>query len=397
MNNIKIKTFIHTIFIIAIVGISASFWLFWKFDATRFIVEKSEHYRTIANSFFTKKDSDFEIKYGLIKVIDNKKKLSILSSADEIYIITEEDARARVYEKDHTKFIYLQKFGQNNMYQLPEYTNHLSIVIIFTYIVILMIILTIYISFLKKLKPLIYLRDSMSKFSDGNMSVHVEKLGDDEIGEISEKFNESVEYIKKLLESKNLFMRNMMHELKTPITKGLIAIETLPDVYEKSFLKNSYIRMNEIISDLAHIEKISSGFLTLEKKSNLFSDIVVEIERTLMHENRVKYIYEEFEIEIDKKLLALALKNLIDNAIKFGQDEVVVKADALKIEVISTGEALKYSLEFYTEPFNQDKKQDSGFGLGLYIVNQILELHHFKLAYDYDETASTNIFSIRMS
>ena len=79
-----------------------------------------------------------------------------------------------------------------------------------------------------------------------------------------------------------------------------------------------------------------------------------------------------------------ALKNLIDNAIKFSTNKkAIIEANKSFIKVISQGEPLKNELSFYTDAFYQEDKRSSGFGLGLYIVKAIVNLHKFSLDYEY--------------
>jgi two-component system OmpR family sensor kinase len=87
------------------------------------------------------------------------------------------------------------------------------------------------------------------------------------------------------------------------------------------------------------------------------------------------------------------LKNLLDNAMKFNTKEhIIAIANKEKIEIISYGEKLKHELDYYTEPFSQEEKRNDGFGLGLYIVKTILDLHHFNFSYYHKE--GKNIFTI---
>lgn len=63
------------------------------------------------------------------------------------------------------------------------------------------------------------------------------------------------------------------------------------------------------------------------------------------------------------------------------------------IEIISKGQPLTYSLDYYIEAFSQEEKRKNGFSLGLYIVNSILEKLNYKLNYKYKN--DNNIFEIR--
>ena len=85
----------------------------------------------------------------------------------------------------------------------------------------------------------------------------------------------------------------------------------------------------------------------------------------------------------------------MDNGIKYSKNKQVwLKTIGENIAVISEGEALKQPLSYYTEPFTQEEKRSSGFGLGLYIVNSILDKLGYSLAYKHVE--NKNVFVIHM-
>jgi len=95
----------------------------------------------------------------------------------------------------------------------------------------------------------------------------------------------------------------------------------------------------------------------------------------------------------DIKLLALAIKNLLDNGIKYSTDKHVTLRSAWEgLEVRSQGDELQHPLSYYIEPFSQEEKRSSGFGLGLYIVHSILEKLGCKLGYRYED--GNNVFII---
>ena len=95
---------------------------------------------------------------------------------------------------------------------------------------------------------------------------------------------------------------------------------------------------------------------------------------------------------MDFKLFSIAIKNMIDNAIKYSTDKKVkIVADSKKIEFINRGKELKKNLEYYKEPFSSEGNQKESFGLGLYIVDSILEAHKIKLSYKHVD--GCNIFA----
>ena len=81
----------------------------------------------------------------------------------------------------------------------------------------------------------------------------------------------------------------------------------------------------------------------------------------------------------------MALKNLIDNGIKYSSDsKVLIKEQENTFLIISNGLELPKPLEEYFKPFHNDTKNiNHGMGLGLYIVHSILKMHQMHLEYKY--------------
>jgi two-component system OmpR family sensor kinase len=102
-------------------------------------------------------------------------------------------------------------------------------------------------------------------------------------------------------------------------------------------------------------------------------------------------IEKDYIVKADFELFTLAMKNLLDNAIKYSTDKhVTVKILEDRVEVINKAEALSEPLENYFKPFHTSK---GGLGLGIYIVKSILDIHQMALEYRYEE--GKNIFTVR--
>jgi two-component system OmpR family sensor kinase len=154
--------------------------------------------------------------------------------------------------------------------------------------------------------------------------------------------------------------------------------------------------MDDIIKELATVEKLTSKNTMIYKEENLFSNIYNRtLEIMLVNPNNIEAQIIDFSFKVDNSMMPIALKNLIDNAIKFSSNKkAIINANENKIEIVSLGEQLKHELSYYTEAFSQEEKRSDGFGLGLYIVKTIVNLHGFKLEYKYED--AKNYFIINM-
>ncbi len=273
----------------------------------------------------------------------------------------------------------------------PKYP--LKRIIVFT-IVFLMIIM-LYFWVIRSLRPLTELKNKIKKFSEGDLNIQCASSKKDEIAEVANEFDHAVTMIRELLQSRQLFLRAIMHELKTPIAKGRLMSEMLPDEKSKQRFHSIFERLNLLIDEFAKIEKITSKNFKLKLHPYKMSDLVEASIDLLMVEHPERLvsieIKKDYIVKADFELFTLVMKNLLDNAIKYSTDKhVIVCIDTDHVDIINKGEKLSEPLENYFKPFHTSK---GGLGLGLYIVKSILDIHHMELQYDYKE--GKNIFTVK--
>ena len=239
----------------------------------------------------------------------------------------------------------------------------------------------------KKLKPLLILKENMIKLSTGDLSISMKANGKDEISQVSNEFENAVKQLRQLRESRNLFLRNIMHELKTPITKGRLVTDMYDDCERKYILIRVFQRLEYLLSEFAKIEELTSGKISLEKNDYYAIDLIEQAFDILLIDDKRINIKDNFELflNVDFELFSIALKNLIDNAITYKTDDKVnILIEQNMIKIINKGEKLQKDIEDYYKPFNHDyEDSSSGLGLGLYISNNIIKIHNFKLEYEY--------------
>ena len=237
-------------------------------------------------------------------------------------------------------------------------------------------------------------RYKIKTFSQGNLDIQCASDRNDEIGEVANEFDHAVTMIRELIQSRQLFLRAIMHELKTPIAKGRLMTEMLTDEKSKIRLHSVFERLNLLIDEFAKIEKITSKNFELNLKPYKMTDLVEASIDMLMVENPSRLISIDVEtdyiVKVDFELFALVIKNLLDNAIKYSTDKhVIIIIHKDKIDIINKGEILSEPLENYYKPFHTSK---NSLGLGIYIVKSILDIHHMELEYMNED--KKNIFTI---
>lgn len=294
----------------------------------------------------------------------------------------------RILNLNDKNYIYMKKRGETILIQddnSSSSNSHIYIILVFA--ILFITIILVYLITLRKLMPLKILKDKVKTLGDENFDFECcNAKGKDEVSLLAQEFKKSALKLKSLKEARNIFIRNIMHELKTPITKGkfLTQLELNEENNEK--LKSVFNRLESLINEFASIEELISSSKNIEKKFYYLDDVIDNAKDILMVEDEsVISKYENKKIEINFKLFSIAVKNLIDNAIKYSSNkEVIIKTEEQNIIFENSGEKLKHPLENYFEPFfsNEDKSKDS-FGLGLYIIHNILKANNYTLEYEY--------------
>ena len=331
----------------------------------------------------------FESKEEIKNILSNNKKMIFARS-------NKHNETFKIFEIDGKIYLFFEKFDTQILIKDLESKNLTnSFYTIFVFVSLLVVITILYINTLKKLLPLKELKDKVINFGDEKFDFELSNSSSkDEVTLLANEFKKSAQKLKNIKESRNIFIRNIMHELKTPITKGkfLLQLEKSDENIEK--LKMVFNRLESLINEFATIEELISQNRVLEKKSYFLEDLLDNAKDILMiDDNCVKNSYENIKLNVNFKLFSIAIKNLIDNAIKYSNDKKVeVLTQNEDILFVNSGKKLEGDFEKYLEPF-YSKSSNESFGLGLYIVFNILKANGYNLLYKYED--GKNIFIIK--
>ena len=256
------------------------------------------------------------------------------------------------------------------------------------------ILLLIFLYILKLLNPLKTITNVIENFAKGNLSTRIDINSKDEIGILANSFNTMASSLENSIKTREELLRDIGHELRTPIAKGKFAIEKIDDFSQKELLKKIFLDLETLTNELIELEKLN---LTKLNITNFDAEtLVIESLGKLYLDDESKIevnIIENFKISADLYYLSIAIKNLIDNALKYATSyPITIEVNKNRISVLNKGEKLSKELEYYLKPFTQELSQRDGFGLGLSIVKKILDRHDFEIIYEYKD--HSNIFRI---
>ena len=331
----------------------------------------------------------FESKEEIKNILSNNKKIIFARS-------NKHNETFKIFEIDGKIYLFFEKFDTQILIKDLDSQNLTnSFYTIFVFVSLLVVITILYINTLKKLLPLKELKDKVINFGDEKFDFELSNSSSkDEVTLLANEFKKSAQKLKNIKDSRNIFIRNIMHELKTPITKGkfLLQLEKSDENIEK--LKMVFNRLESLINEFATIEELISQNRVLEKKSYFLEDLLDNAKDILMiDDNCVKNSYENIKLNVNFKLFSIAIKNLIDNAIKYSNDKKVeVLTQNEDILFVNSGKKLEGDFEKYLEPF-YSKSSNESFGLGLYIVFNILKANGYNLLYKYED--GKNIFIVK--
>lgn len=314
---------------------------------------------------------------------------NVKTQGDKIFKISTKFGTFSSISYNNELFLYVKSRNYDVILQ-SEKENVTFEFIVFGFIISLCLSFILYFSIINSLNPLKRLREEVAQSAEGKpFSASIYQ--DDEVGKIAVEFEKTLIKNKQLVESRQLFLRTIMHELKTPIGKGMLVAEMMKEQKQRQRLMQIFKRLDSLINESARIESLFSRNYNLHIAPYSFSKIIEQTKKYLMNDEFDERISlrceEDLSFEVDIEMFALVLKNLIDNAIKYSPDNrCKIECKGHFICISNKGERLKQDISAYMQAFARDKDNKiAGMGLGLYIVERICVMHGFILEYNYTQ------------
>jgi len=247
-------------------------------------------------------------------------------------------------------------------------------------------------SLAKKKKPTYISSDLSQEFSIiTNLLTKVSQI-------LIKKEKQKSKYTAKLQRSnqqKDDIISAISHEFKNPIAvingyaQTLLDDEDLkPDIHKK-FLTKIYkngVKLSDLIDTLRLSIKLDSGQQSMNFISvNLYDVVIDTVENIKLNypKKETKILGDsDIVIQADPSLFSVVVSNLVENAFKYSEDEVIIDFDKSSLNIIDTGIGISQkNLENITGKFYRvhENSWNNSLGLGLFIVNNITNLHNFKL------------------
>lgn len=215
---------------------------------------------------------------------------------------------------------------------------------------------------------------------------------------LAKKEKNKAKYTEKLRQSnrqKDDIISAISHEFKNPISiiqgysQTILEDKDLNPKIQENFLKkisSNSMRLTQMIDRLRLTIRLDEGnqnhtFTNISLK-NLCTDVIDNLHVKYPSRTIELHCDENVKIQGDETLMNIAVSNLIENALKYSEDEVIVKILNNRIDVQDLGIGLKENeIEKVTQKFYRVSKNgwNNSLGIGLSIVANVLKLHNFKL------------------
>ncbi len=266
---------------------------------------------------------------------------------------------------------------------------------------ILIMMAVIYIITYRLTKPLKMMSQAACAMSRGDFSRRIPVTSDDEIGELAVAFNQMTNSLSRLEGMRKSFIADVSHELKTPMTTiggfidGILdgTIEKEKQKYYLEIASHEVKRLSRMVESMLSISRLESEEFVLSPEKFDFKELLLNV--VISQEQRIEQKNLEIEgldgivnttINADKDLIHRVVYNLVDNAIKFCNDEGRISFELLNdlknisFSIKNTGSGIpKSELPYIFERFYKIDRSRSAnkksTGLGLYIVKTIVKKH----------------------
>jgi signal transduction histidine kinase len=306
------------------------------------------------------------------------------------------------------------RFGKSKILLLRN-----SLLIIYSLIVLLLIILSLYLSKIIT-SPITRLTKEIQGITSDDFSLRINTTTNDEVGLLTNKFNELLERVKNALKFQQHFIHHVSHELKTPLSVMMSNVETALKEHELKqmtdslqFQKNALMEISYIINAMMDISKVEHQLAGTEledvRLDELLFECIDEI-HLIDHEFRFDLKLDDnidssemLTIKGNSRMLKMAIMNLLKNAINYSEKEVPNvelkhKNQSIYIDIVNDGGLLteEEEVRLFTHLFRGENSRNiKGFGLGLVLTKRVIALHNGHI--QYSKTADNkNCFTVSL-
>ena len=250
-------------------------------------------------------------------------------------------------------------------------------------------------------QPLRQMSNAAKKFAVGDFSARVNVSSQDEVGELALAFNHMADSLTASEGMRRSFIANVSHELKTPMTTIAGFIDgmldgTIPPERHRHYMNIVSLevkRLSRLVQSMLALSRIDNGELKLNCREFEMFSVIVNVLAGFEHKISEKNIeikgLEDFvslKVNADPDLMHQVVYNLIENAVKFTNENGYISFSAIEtkyditVAIENSGpgippEDIRYIFDRFYKTDKSRSVDKKGMGLGLFITKSIMRLH----------------------
>lgn len=240
-------------------------------------------------------------------------------------------------------------------------------------------------------RPIDAIREGAARIGRGDLDFRIRDYRHDQLGELAEDINALGADVREMLDGKRQLLLGISHELRSPLSRMRLALEFVEDGERKDGLRAELIEMEQIVSTLVEAERLNVRHAPIRRAPTVVRDMIDSMLEDYFARDRERLVVEYTDATlvaaIDATRVVLLLKNLLGNALKYGDPasgpvtlRVARDADALVLRVSDHGPGFSEDqARHFGEPFYRGDpsrtRQTGGSGLGIYLARLIAVAH----------------------
>ncbi len=309
----------------------------------------------------------------------------------EALIPYEEDDRVRIMISEESGGIFVDLQSDHGHYQLnllkDLYQNELYDLISLG--LVIFSFFAIYLILRNQLKPIKALHEGVRAIGEGNLDFEIKTNSVDELGQLALSFNHMTQQIRESLQTRDQLLLDVSHELRSPLTRMLVALEFLKHDKTKQTLHRNIKHMEAMVTEILETERLNSSYGGLQLEPINILDLLMDTCKNYQNQKPGVVLQcspEDLIVSVDPTRVTTVLNNLLSNATRHSNAKDPIEVTCAReqgkifVKVQDYGSGIpKDDLPRIFEPFYRvDKsrsKQTGGYGLGMSVCKKIMEAH----------------------
>jgi signal transduction histidine kinase len=262
----------------------------------------------------------------------------------------------------------------------------------FTLAVLLLLTGVTYFTVQRLFRPLQDIAAGAQRYGAGDFATPIPQRSRDELGQVAQQVNAMADGLQRMLQGQRELLLAISHELRSPLTRARLNAELVAEGTERDALLRDLAQMGQLITDLLESERLAAGGVALQREPVDVNALVREVVAQVRAHHKGAAVTLVLDatvgtLPLDRTRVALALRNLLENALRHGgaaavPPQVGTQADAGGVtltvrdhgpgvpedQIVSLGQA-------FWRPDAARSRERGGVGLGLYLVRRVAQSH----------------------